>query len=130
MKNKLNWRISHVNLYSKDQPNLVRFYRDLVGLPVLGDLTDESKWHGFDTQGATFALEPLSNRNSYTWEYNKGNPVLIQFLANDEVELEAMNQQLEKNDVKLVRRSEQRSYGKITNFLDPDGNVMEILLPI
>ena len=129
MKPQLNWHIGHINLYSKDQPRLVRFYRDVMGLLPLDDTKGDKRWYGFGTEGTIFALEPISNRNSYTWKYNENNPVLLQFLARDEEELEAIHQHLERQGVQLLRRSEQRSYGKITNFLDPDGNVLEILLP-
>ncbi|MBI4162281.1 MAG: VOC family protein [Candidatus Aenigmarchaeota archaeon] len=71
----------------------------------------------------------MSNRQSYKFKYNKKNPVLIQFVANSKKELEAMNKHLEKSNIKILRKSEKRSYGTITNFLDPDGNVLEILLP-
>ncbi|MEK6963241.1 MAG: VOC family protein [Nanoarchaeota archaeon] len=129
MEKKINWRISHVNLYSEDYSKLIRFYRDVIGMNPLKGMNEKDNWYGFDTGKTTFALEPVSNRKRYTWEYNTKNPVLVQFQAHDEDELEAMNQQLEKKGVKLLTRSEQRSYGKITIFLDPDGNFLEILLP-
>src|SRR3989338_7339001 len=127
MKPKINWRISHVNLYSEDYAKLIRFYRDVLGMNPLEGMSEADNWYGFETGSTTFALEPADNRKSYTWEYNTQNPVLVQFLAKDEAELEAMNQHLEKSGVKLLTRSELRSYGKITIFQDPDGNVMEIL---
>jgi predicted lactoylglutathione lyase len=55
------------------------------------------------------------------------NPVLLQFKAESQEHLEAMNQHLEAYGITLYDRSTQTSYGTITNFCDPDGNRLEIL---
>lgn len=127
MKTKLFSKSGYINLYSKNNKALIKFYKNRIGLPVINGSSE--KWFGFDTRNVTFAIEPLSNRKNYKFNYNKKNPVLIQFAASSKKELEAMNNHLEKNGIKLLRKSEKRSYGTITNFLDPDGNVLEILLP-
>lgn len=53
--------------------------------------------------------------------------MLIQFHADNLRQLEQMNRRLESHGVSLMNRSRQMSYGIITNFLDPDGNKLEIL---
>lgn len=120
-------RISHVNLYSKNNKRLLKFYRDIVGLQPLPDSSEDDDWYGFATKGVTFAIEPESSRESILFKFNRENPVLIQFKANSKSHLERINKQLEKNGIRLLRRSVQRSYGIITNFLDPDGNLIEVL---
>lgn len=119
-------KISHVNLYSKNNKKLIKFYRDMVGLKPFPDSSDN--WYGFATKGAVFAVEPESSRNRIPFKFNRNNPVLIQFEANSKSHLERINKYLEQRGVRLLRRSQQRSYGIITNFLDPDGNLVEILL--
>jgi len=120
-------RISHVNLYSKDNRRLLKFYRDTIGLQPLPDSSEDDDWYGFATKGVTFAIEPGAGRAEIPFRFNRKNPVLIQFKANSKSHLERINKQLEKKGIRLLRRSVQRSYGIITNFLDPDGNLMEVL---
>lgn len=123
-------KISFLNLYSDKPEDLVRFYRDKLGMaPELG-VTEGDDWYGFQTEGLTFAIEPSSNRENYNdLGVNLKNNVLIQFHADTREELEAMNAHLEQNGVKLLNKSKQMDYGIITNFVDPDGNLMEILWP-
>ena len=120
--------ISYINLYSGKNKELITFYRDVLGIPPLPAQDENHNWYGFGTSGVTLAIEPETNRQNHSFAYNKNNPILIQFKANDEAHLEAMNQQLEKMGVTLLKRAEKRSYGTITNFVDPDGNLLEILL--
>jgi catechol 2,3-dioxygenase-like lactoylglutathione lyase family enzyme len=120
-------RISHINLYSKNNKRAIRFYRDVLGLRALPRQSDSANWYGFGTKGVVFAIEPEKNRRRIPFKFNKKNPVLVQFKANSIAHLERINKMLERRGVKLLRRSEKKSYGVITNFLDPDGNLIEIL---
>lgn len=128
MNENLFNEISFINLYSDKNIELVKFYRDLVGLKPQDGQDESSHWYGFQTGATTFAIEPKSNRKNYPFEFNTNNPILIQFRARSLDQLEKMNQQLEKGGVKLIHRSKDMTYGKITNFLDADGNLLEILL--
>ncbi|MEO6508713.1 MAG: VOC family protein [Patescibacteria group bacterium] len=120
-------KISFINLYSDNNKKLISFYKNVVGLDVLPDQNENKSWFGFNTSGVTFAIEPAKNRENYSFRV-KDNQVLIQFCAESIEELEEMNNQLELNGVKLLNRSKKMSYGTSTNFLDPDGNLLEILL--
>ena len=120
-------KISHVNIYSKANRKLITFYRDILGLEPLPGQSASQNWYGFATKGVTFAIEPETNRDRIPFGFNRKNPVLIQFKANSLKHLEQMNKKLEQKGVRLLRRSEKKSYGVITNFLDPDGNLVEIL---
>jgi predicted enzyme related to lactoylglutathione lyase len=120
-------KIGFINLYSQNNKNLIHFYRDIVGVPVQENQNENSSWYGFATEGVTLAIEPTTNKANYPFVYNKDSTVLIQFIADDLEELEAMNVQLESRGVILATRSKQMSYGTITNFVDPDGNLIEIL---
>lgn len=124
-------KISFLNLYSDDPQKLIQFYRDKLGMSPEPQVKEGDDWYGFQTEGLTFAIEPSSNRENYKdLGVNLKNNVLIQFHADSLEELEAMNKQLEKNGVKLLNKSKHMSYGVITNFVDPDGNLMEILYPV
>lgn len=124
--------ISFVNLYSNDQQRLVAFYRDVLGMGPVEPVEDNnSHWFGFSAgTGLTFAVEPMTNRANYAdVEYAKANPVLIQFAAEDRAQFDAMGAYLKEHGVPIVNEAKEMSYGTITNFLDPDGNLLEILLP-
>jgi len=99
-----------------------------VGLEPLPQQTEDGQWYGFNTGAVTMSAEPESNKGNYPFVDNNHNQVLIQFKANTAEQLEQMNQHLESKGVRLLRRSEVMSYSTITNFLDSDGNLMEILL--
>ncbi len=121
----------YVNLLSKNSPKLIEFYAKVVGLGPLDDTKDPvtDTWYGFDTGNTPFAIEPMSNRDKYstTFEYNKSNPVLIQFKANSIEELTELTERLEKEGVNIGQRILKKSYGTVTTFTDPDGNLIEIL---
>ena len=124
-------KIGFLNLYSDKPADLVRFYRDTVGMEAMPDQKDSDDWFGFETDGLTFAIEPTSNRDNYkNLPVNLANNTLLQFICDTAEELEAMNVLLESRGVKLLNRSKQFSYGLITNFVDPDGNLVEVLFPV
>lgn len=95
----------------------------------MGDDQSDS-WYGFDTQGATFAVEPDSNREKVAKELGieRKDTVLIQFKADTMEELEEMTDRLVSIGAKILWDKKKVSYGTVTNFLDPDGNMLEILL--
>lgn len=119
----------YVNLLSKDPKKLIEFYKNVVGLEPMDDSTDviTDKWYGFNTGKVPFAIEPMTNRDKYTFDYAKGNPYLIQFKANSRDELIEWTEKLEKNNVNIGQRLLEKSYGVVTTFTDPDGNPVELL---
>lgn len=119
----------YVNLLSNNHEELIKFYDNVVGLKPLEPDADASaeKWYGFDTGHTQFAIEPMSNRDKYTIDYNKGNPTLIQFKVNSKDELEKWTQKLEESGVTIGQRVLEKSYGTVTTFVDPDGNLIELL---
>ncbi len=118
--------VSYVNVYTPDFKRLVSFYRDVVGL-VPGD-KNTSNWFGFETGETMLAVEPQENRKGYTFAYNKENPVLVQLRVNSVEELEQITQRLESKGVVIGQRMIEKSYGTITTFVDPDQNVVELLV--
>ncbi len=121
----------YVNLLSKNHTKLIEFYKSIVGLRPLDETANpnDEKWFGFDTGTTPFAIEPMSNRDKYTFDYNKENPVLIQFKAETMEELTQWTEKLEQAEVNIGQRLLQKSYGIVTTFTDPDGNIIEILYP-
>jgi len=121
--------LCYTNVLSANHAELINFYTNVVGLQPKDLKKDPAKdtWYGFEMDGATFAIEPMSNRDKYSFNYNKKNPVLIQFRAHSEEHLQEWTEQLEKNNVVIGQRIMQKGYGMVTTFVDPDGNVVELL---
>lgn len=119
----------YTNLLSADHERLIQFYTEVVGLEPLSPDEDpaKEKWYGFKTGKAGFAIEPMSNRDKYQFDYQKGNPVLIQFKAETLEELTEWTKRLEAAEVPIGQRIMEKSYGIVTTFVDPDGNVIELL---
>jgi len=119
----------YANLLSEKHEELISFYTNVVGLTPLQTNEDPAteKWYGFDTGFAQFAIEPMSNRDKYDFEYSRGNPVLIQFKADSLEHLKEWTKRLEKHGVVIGQKVMEKSYGTVTTFVDPDGNVIELL---
>jgi len=120
--------VAYINLLSKNSEKLIEFYTKVVGLSPLDTTKNPATdtWYGFDTG---FAIEPMSNRDKYnpSFEYNKSSPVLIQFKADSLEELIEWTERLEKEGVNIGQRVLKKSYGTVTTFTDPDGNLIEIM---
>lgn len=119
-------KLSFVNLYSRNFDKLIWFYRDVLGLEALP--SNKGNWFGFNTGETTFALEPQDNRKAYDFEFNKENPLLLQFRVKSVDELKRITEILESKDVNIKQRLLKKSYGTITTFVDPDDNVIELLV--
>lgn len=125
----MNNDLIYVNVLSNNHQRLIDFYHNVVGLQPLNANANVlvDKWYGFDTGHTQFAIEPMSNRDKYGFEYNKGNPILVQFKANSLEHLTEWTERLEREGVHIGQRMMKKSYGTVTTFTDPDGNVMELL---
>lgn len=121
--------IIFVNLLSDNHERLIEFYDKVVGLDPSEPDVDPSadNWYGFNTGNSQFAIEPMSNRDKYNFDYAKGNPVLIQFKADSLEDLTAWTEKLENEGVTIGQRIMKKDYGTVTTFTDPDGNVIELL---
>lgn len=122
--------ISHINLYTGKKQEMIRFFRDVLGMNPHPNQSEDDNWYGFHAgSNLQFAIEPITNRSAHTdFDCNMQNPILIQFAAETKEDLEAMNAHLKSKGVELLTESKEKSYGTITNFKDPDGNLYEILL--
>ena len=115
-------KIGFINFKSEQMPTLIQFYRDTLGMKdVEVGQEENSGWYGFETGETTFAIEPVK-------EGGMGVGTLIQFILDSVEELEEANQYLEKQGVVITARSVTRSYGTFSNFRDPDGNKIELLV--
>lgn len=121
-------QISNINLFSENNSRLIAFYKS-IGMDPLEE--DQPKnWYGFATEGTIFAIEPLSNRSEVEklLGIKRQDQLLLQFKAQDMRELDQMTEKLKQLGIKILRDKKEVSYGFVTNFLDSDGNLLEILL--
>lgn len=118
----------YVNLLSRQNEKLIEFYRDVVGFDPIDPVADGANhWFGFETGHTPFAIEPMENRDKYAFDYDTKNPMLIQFRATSEDDLREWTEGLEKKGVMIGQRMLQKSYGMVTTFADPDGNLIELV---
>lgn len=115
--------IAYVCLYCANLEESIRFYHEVLGLRIERHAPTFCQLAAGVTK---LGLEPGGWRKE-TQKNLRENPVLLQFRAQSLEQLEALNRQLEAQGVVLLARSVPTGYGVITNFLDPDGNKLEIL---
>jgi len=123
-------KIGFVNFLTPKKEQLIRFYRDTLGMTEIEPGQKESSnWYGFRTAGSTFAIEPESNHAQYHQADPTKRNAFLQFLLDSETELEQANIYLESKGITLITRSKKADYGTFSNFRDPDGNIVELLVP-
>ena len=115
--------LAYICLYCAQLDESIRFYRDVLGLTIE---RRDPEFCQLALRGTRLGLEPGGSRKATEKGWAE-NPILLQFRAHSVDELEAMNRQLETQGVTLLTRSRVTSYGVVTNFLDPDGNKLEVL---
>ena len=119
-------KLAFVNLFTKNYEKQTKFYEETLGLtPQKGN---KGNWFGFQTGETSFAIEPQTNRNSYQFNYNKENPYLLQFKVSTIKELKEITKTLETKGVRITQPLKKMSFGTITTFLDPDNNVVELIV--
>lgn len=101
------------------------FYRDILGLTE--DLSrSEENFHALKAGSTYIGIERKGIRKDGQ-KTKSENPVLIQFKASSVDELKKLTKNLEEKGVRMLKTMVETHYGILTNFLDPDGNKLEIL---
>lgn len=114
-------RLSHLIVYAHDLAESTRFYRDRLGLPVLGEGGDSVR---FDAGGIELHLQPAAAYGVRLFGERDDSSDVV-FLVED---LERMRAALESRGVVFKRR---RSYevGLVTDFYDPNGHRLMLYQP-
>ncbi len=108
--------ISYVWLYVRDTGSSLRWYRDVLGLPVV-----ETFPHGALFQAGDVLLgvhREEGERNAHP-----GSTIIIWNV----VDIESTYKRLSKNGVVFEGQIRDEPYGRIVEFRDPDGYVFEIV---
>ena len=107
-----------VNLTSEQPEELVRFYRDVVGLPQNTEMGEGA----FEVAGAHLLVNNHSETHGPVKEPQR---VLINFFVED---LASEQQRIEGQGVTFIRSAGKEPWGGvISTFPDPDGNYCQLI---
>ena len=107
-----------INITSEDPARLMRFYKDVVGLPPQEGMGDGALKAG----GATLFIDGHSDTKGGAKEPQR---VLINFFIDG---LPAEQKRLEAGGAKFIRKEGKEEWGgTISTFTDPDGNYLQLI---
>ncbi len=107
-----------LNITSEQPEELVRFYRDVVGLAPLPEVGEG----GFDAAGTGFIIDGHSEVHGPAQEPQR---MLINFFVDDAA---AETSRLKSAGVRFIREGWREEWGGvISTFLDPDGNYCQLI---
>ena len=109
-------KVGAVILLVNDMDSSVRFYRDILNVPVK---IQTKEWTEFITSGTVIALHPSRKKV----ETKQASNMLIGFMVSD---LDETARQLEQKDVKFFKLPKEEPFGKHAIIEDPDGHLISI----
>ena len=121
IRNQLFWsnltfrRVGAVILLVSDMDKSMRFYRDVLELPVKNT---SPEWVEFFSSGTVVALHPCRNKTR-----TKNSGVLVGFMVSN---LESVAQKLKNKKVEFFKEPKEESFGKHAIIVDPDGHLISI----
>ena len=108
-------RLGAVILLVSDMDKSMKFYRDVLELPVKNTAPE---WVEFFSSGTVLALHPSKNKTR-----TKNSGVLVGFMVSD---LESVAQKLKDKNVEFFKKPKEESFGKHAIIVDPDGHLISI----
>jgi lactoylglutathione lyase len=108
-------RLGAVILLVSDMDKSMKFYRDVLELPVKNT---SPEWVEFFSNGTVLALHPSKNKTR-----TKNSGVLVGFMVSD---LESVAQKLKDKNVDFFKKPKEESFGKHAIIVDPDGHLISI----
>lgn len=108
-------RLGAVILLVSDMDKSMKFYRDVLELPVKNT---SAEWVEFFSSGTVLALHPSRNKIR-----TKNSGVLVGFMVSD---LESVAQKLKDKNVEFFKKPKEESFGKHAIIVDPDGHLISI----
>jgi len=104
-----NLKLSHVILFVADMDRAVKFYRDVIGLPLK---FQSPGWSEFDTGETGLALHPAS-------EMKRAGTIELGVTVGD---LTKFHQEMSAKNVRFSMPPTKQEYGRmLAQFVDPDG---------
>jgi catechol 2,3-dioxygenase-like lactoylglutathione lyase family enzyme len=129
MKILLFAKVGAVILLVSDMERSVKFYRDILELPVKFQSKD---WTEFFNEDTTIALHPVKRRKGSAdrerHEKSRTANVLVGFMVKDlDYTVKSLKEKKGgKEEVKFFKEPTNEPFGKHTIIEDPDGNLISI----
>lgn len=120
--NLLFTKIGTVILLVSDIERSIKFYNDILGLPIK---TKSPDWVEFFNRETTLAIHPIKKGRgkSVRSEIKIGMATLVGFMVSD---LEATAKILKDNHVEFFKEPKNEPFGKHAIVKDPDGHLISI----
>ena len=115
-------RIGNVILAVKDLDTSIKFYNDILGMPIKNE---RRNWVDLGSTGAVLSLHPASITAPHSGT-SIDNGVLIGLTVGD---LNSAIEELRAKGVKIYREIQERDAGKNAIVLDPDDYMISLFEP-
>lgn len=109
-------KVGAVILLVSEMERSVKFYRDVLNLPIKSQSDD---WTEFFGSGTVIALHPAKRKT----KLSTGIGVLVGFMINN---FDHTINGLKQKNVKFFKEPKEESFGKHTIIGDPDGHLISI----
>jgi lactoylglutathione lyase len=110
-------RLNYAIIFVSDMQRGIRFYRDIIGLPLRFESPD---WSEFETEGVTLALHSSANPNP-----NRDDPKQIppgRCRPGLRVSsLDDFHRRMVENNVTCIQEPKEVLGARIAEYVDPDG---------
>lgn len=109
-------KVGAVILLVSNMEKSVKFYKDVLGLPVK---TKSKDWTEFFNNNTVLALHPAKKKSAI----KTGSGMLVGFEVGD---LDSSVKKLKEKKVKFYKKPKQEPFGKHAIIMDPDGHLISI----
>jgi lactoylglutathione lyase len=108
-------RLGAIILLVSDMDKSIKFYRDVLELPIKNT---SSEWVEFFSSGTVLALHPSKSKSR-----TKNSGVLVGFMVSN---LETVAKKLKDKKVEFFKEPKEESFGKHAIIADPEGHLISI----
>jgi lactoylglutathione lyase len=119
-------KVGTVILLVSDMERSVKFYKDLLGLPIKTK-TQSQDWVEFFNRETTLSLHPIKKgkggSSTESKETKLGTGTLVGFMVSD---IDSTVQILKENNVRFFKEPRDEPFGKHAIVQDPDGHLISI----
>jgi catechol 2,3-dioxygenase-like lactoylglutathione lyase family enzyme len=109
-------KVGAVILLVSNMDRSIRFYRDILGIPVK---TKSKDWTEFFNKDTVLALHPAKKKS----QMKTGSGMLVGFEVSD---LDSTVKTLKQKKVKFFKKPKDEPFGKHAIIRDPDGHLVSI----
>jgi lactoylglutathione lyase len=115
-------KVGAVIVLVSDMEHSVKFYKDVLELPVKNQSQD---WTEFFHRDTTIALHPVKKKKKAKAHQENGGEksILVGFMVND---LDNVVRILKERNVRFFKSPREETFGKHTIVQDPDGHLISI----